>query len=90
MIIIGCSFLLCVPVALLYSESISPFVFSALAACLPGLLLFKFTPGSVRDKISTKEGYLNVAISWVLLALIGTLPYLFSESVSGFINAFFE
>ncbi len=90
MIISGGSFIACIPVALIYSEKTGPFLWPALIALVPGLILWFTMPAASRDKISLKEGYLNVALSWVVLSLLGTLPYLFSGSVRGFINALFE
>ncbi|MFO7619692.1 MAG: potassium transporter TrkG, partial [Bacteroidales bacterium] len=90
MIIISCAFLSCVPVALIYSESIFPFLWSSIIVLLPGLLMYFLVGASLSEKVSLREGYMNVAVSWLLLALLGTLPYLFSGTVTGFINALFE
>jgi trk system potassium uptake protein TrkH len=90
MIIIGIAFMACVPVALIYSESIFPFLWPSLIVLIPGLLMYFLVRASMSEKVSLREGYLNVAVSWLLLALLGTLPYLFSGTVTGFINALFE
>lgn len=90
MMIIGGAFLACIPVALIYSESIMPFLLPALIAFLPGLLIYLLMPVSIREKMGLKDGYLSVTVSWLLLALLGTMPYLFSGTISGFINALFE
>ena len=90
MMIIGGAFLACIPVALIYSESIMPFLLPALIAFLPGLMIYRFMPVSIREKMGLKDGYLSVTVSWLLLALLGTMPYLFSGTISGFINALFE
>lgn len=88
--ITGGAFLACIPVALIYSESIMPFLLPALIAFLPGLLIYLLMPVSIREKMGLKDGYLSVTVSWLLLALLGTMPYLFSGTISGFINALFE
>ena len=90
MIIIGIAFMACVPVALIYSESIFPFLWPSLIVLIPGLLMYFLVRASMSEKVSLREGYLNVAVSWLLLALLGTLPFLFSGTVPGFINALFE
>jgi trk system potassium uptake protein TrkH len=90
MIITGGAFIACVPVALIYSESLSPFLWPALISFVPGLALYLAMPNTQREKINIRDGYLNVTLSWILLALLGTMPYLFSSSVSGFTNALFE
>ncbi len=90
MIITGGAFIACVPVALIYSESPAPFLWPAVISFLPGLALYLTMPHTQRDKVSIRDGYLNVTLAWMLLALLGTMPYLFSRSVSGFTNALFE
>ncbi len=39
---------------------------------------------------TSREGFAVVALSWVVLILFGTLPYLFSGSVTGLIDPLFE
>ena len=45
------------------------------------------TPGT---QLTTREGFAAVALSWIAMAFIGTLPYLVTGSVSGMTDAFFE
>lgn len=42
------------------------------------------------DEIGKREGYLTVALGWVGMALVGTLPYLFSGEMLTLTDAFFE
>jgi trk system potassium uptake protein TrkH len=90
MMISGGGFIACIPVAIICSEKLSPFLWPGLISLVPGVLLYLTMPPTSREKINLKDGYLNVTLSWVLLGLLGTLPYLFSGSVTGFTNAFFE
>lgn len=39
---------------------------------------------------TSSEGFAAVALSWVVLILVGTLPYLFSGEFTGLINPLFE
>ncbi|MFZ5941551.1 MAG: potassium transporter TrkG, partial [Bacteroidota bacterium] len=90
-LIIFCAFLLCVVPALIYSESLLPFLFSALIALCGALLFHLFGKDKVNlEMIGKKEAYLAVTLSWVFLGLLGSLPYLFSRSIPSFINALFE
>ena len=41
-------------------------------------------------KLTKREVYLTVTLSWLMMALFGTLPYLFSGAIPSFTNAFFE
>lgn len=43
-----------------------------------------------RAKIQKREGYLIVAVGWVVMVLFGTLPYLISGVIPGFADALFE
>ena len=40
--------------------------------------------------LTKREVFLTVTLAWLMMALFGTLPYLFSGAVSSFTNAFFE
>ncbi len=40
--------------------------------------------------IRRREAYLTVSVSWAIICLLGSLPYLLSGSIPGFIDAFFE
>lgn len=41
-------------------------------------------------KIYAKEGFVSVALSWVIMSLIGALPFLISGEIPSFTDAFFE
>jgi len=43
-----------------------------------------------RKEIQKREGYIIVTFGWITMALVGTLPYLFTGAIPGFTNAFFE
>lgn len=40
--------------------------------------------------LTKREVFLTVSLSWLVMALFGTLPYLFSGAIPSFTNAFFE
>lgn len=54
-----------------------------------GSLLWLVKPGDDRN-LRKREGYLIVAIGWLTMVLFGTLPYLFTDVISHFPDAFFE
>lgn len=37
-----------------------------------------------------REGFITVALSWVVLSLMGALPFVFSGTIPGFVDALFE
>ena len=84
------SFLFCLPVVFIYHESPSPFILSATAT---GVLFFVFYIVSRKadyEKISNRDEFLAVTLSWVIFLLLGALPYIFSGTIPSFVNAFFE
>ncbi|APG60223.1 TrkH family potassium uptake protein [Christiangramia salexigens] len=52
--------------------------------------LFMFSTRGHSKEVKIREGYIIVTFGWIFMALSGTLPYLISESIPGFTNAFFE
>lgn len=43
-----------------------------------------------KKEMNKREGYIVVAFGWLVMALSGTLPYIFTETIPNFTNAFFE
>jgi len=84
------SFLFCLPVAFIYKEPISPFLWSAAVSIfLSGEFYFSSRNADTR-KFSNRDGYLAVTLAWIVFSLLGALPYLISGTIPSFINAFFE
>jgi trk system potassium uptake protein len=90
MLIETISYLSCLPVAYIYKESPSPFFWSAAVTALLSAAFYLASRNADTNKFSNRDGYLAVTISWVLLSVLGTLPYLFSRTIPSFVNAFFE
>ena len=90
LLISAASFLLCIPVALVYSEPVRPFLLAFATAVLPGALMFFPVLNHPHHKVTTREGYLSVTLGWIVLGLSGTLPYVFSHEMNGFVNMLFE
>jgi len=84
------SFLLCIPVALIYKEESSPFLLSSLITLFIYLVFSIASTKADTNKITMRDGYLAVTLSWITLTLFGSLPYLISGTISSFINAVFE
>lgn len=90
LLISAASFLLCVPVALIYSEPVRPFLLSFVTAIIPGFLLYRMTDSPFQQKVTTREGYLSVTLGWLVLGLSGTLPFVYSGEMNGYVNMIFE
>ena len=76
-------------VGIYYGESAaSAFLISAALACLAGIPFIIKKP---KDTVFfLKEGFISVALCWIVLSLFGSLPFLFSGEIPNFIDALFE
>ncbi len=89
MLILGALMLLPMLVAVIYSESVLPFLYTVLiilALALPAVLLSR--PRTKR--IYAKEGFVLVALSWTVMSALGALPFVFSGTIPNYIDALFE
>ena len=84
------SFLPCLPVALIYNESVSPFLWSLLITGSIYLPFWFISRKSDPKEASNRDTYLVVTLAWILFSLLGALPYLISGSIPRFTDAFFE
>ncbi|MGJ8659555.1 MAG: TrkH family potassium uptake protein [Cellulophaga fucicola] len=62
---------------------------AALVTLAAGAMAMLATRGHKKE-VKRKEGYLIVTFGWIVMSLSGVLPYLFTESIPSFTNAFFE
>ena len=86
---LGLAFLLPTAVAVLYREPVWPFLVSGLVTSASGALLERVTDG--KERVGAREGYLVVALIWLLVAVFGSLPYMLSEpQLANPVDAFFE
>ena len=75
-------------VALNYGESVAPFALTiAVCAVLAAACLIRKPKSRV---FYLREGFVITSLSWILMSLLGTLPFIFSGAIPNFIDAFFE
>lgn len=79
-----------VAVAWYFNESIWPLIISFLITGVTGGFAWLILGKRSKKGIGKREGYLIVALSWVVVSLFGALPYILSNSIPSFTNAFFE
>ncbi len=84
------SFLLCLPVAHIYNESPYPFLWSSLISIVTSVVFYIVSRNTSIEKITNREGFLSVSLSWILFSIFGGLPFILSGSVNSFVDAFFE
>ena len=76
-------------VSVLYGEQAA--IAIALSAALCAILGLLLKPRHLKDyTFFTKEGFVSVALSWILISIMGSLPFLFSGSITNPIDALFE
>ena len=77
-------------VSLYYNEAtVRPLMYSFGIIAAVALLLVTLCKGGERQ-ISRKDGYVVVTLCWVVFSLFGTLPYMLTNSIPNFTDAFFE
>ncbi len=74
--------------ALLYGEDAMPWVWTILIALALGGLSLLF--GQSRDDIRIREGFVSVALAWIVISLCGALPFVFSGAIPNYVDALFE
>ena len=77
-------------VSLMYQEwsTAGWIALSSLITTAIGFVLWKFfdRPG----ELSTREGFAAVALAWIAIGIIGSLPYLLTGSITNVTDAVFE
>ena len=77
-------------VSLLYGERCAvSFSLTILVALAVGFLLTFLCRGS-HGTSSIKDGFMIVALTWIMLSAIGALPFVFSREIPSYVDAFFE
>lgn len=84
--------LMCIPliVALIYGESHTyiAFIIPIVLQLVGGSLLVRLIPKN--SSMFAQEGFVCVALTWVLLSAVGALPFFLSGSIPNYMDAFFE
>jgi len=90
MFVEGVAMLLALIVSLIYNEQdLIGFVLSSGLNMLVGSLIIWFTRNASKD-IGKREGFIIVALVWIVFSLLGSLPYIFTGSIPSYTDAFFE
>jgi trk system potassium uptake protein TrkH len=90
LIIEGLFMFLGIPFSYYYCESkCHSLIVSGLITSVSGCILWFYTRNA-RKNIGRREGYLIVSLSWIVISLFGTLPYIISGAIPNLTDAFFE
>jgi len=77
-------------VSVIYKDGVTLQLFlSGITVILLGISAMIFTRNHKKE-MNKREGYIVVTFGWLIMALSGTLPYIFTDTISSFTNAFFE
>ncbi len=76
--------------SLLYKEwnIVNSFIISAILCFAAGALLSLKKPEN--KTMFAREGFIIVALSWILISIFGSFPFMFSGAIKNFSDAFFE
>ena len=88
LLILAALMLLPLIAALVYGESVLPFVVTILLTALCGGALLLIRPKT--REIYAREGFSCVGLSWLAMSLLGSLPFVISGDIPRFVDAFFE
>ena len=77
-------------VGILYHEWHDVLVYLIVSICctLFGLLLYQVKPKS--STFYAREGFVAVSLSWIIMSVIGAMPFYFSSDIPDFTDALFE
>ena len=75
--------------ALIYKESPIPFLAPAGISLILGFLL-TLNPHKKDRSLFAKDGFICVGFAWILVSLVGSLPFMFSPTGLSFADAFFN
>ena len=73
-----------------HEKILSRLLISIVATLGTGGLLYTISLSSRRAEPGTREGLIIVTFGWIFLAFFGSLPYMITQTIPGFFNAFFE
>jgi len=91
MTIIGLFMLTAIPFALYFKENtIYAIAISSLISLGIGQILTIVNRKNKIEEIGQREAFIIVTLTWFMIGLFGSLPYLFSASIPNFTDAYFE
>lgn len=81
----------CIPYSIYYgSVDLQPILLSAIITLVSGFLLRLIFHKANNRELGTRDAYIIVSFTWILISAYGTLPFMFSNVIPDFTDAFFE
>lgn len=75
-------------VGVLYGENVAAFLFAS--GILAAIYVLVGLNKPQNTTIYGKEGFVIIALAWILWSIFGALPYYLSEAIPSYVDAFFE
>lgn len=72
------------------SNDIPALLISGIGTSLVGFIIWSATRKNDYTQITKREGYLIVALGWIIISVFGSVPFIIQGTIPSFINAFFE
>ncbi|MEO0897379.1 MAG: potassium transporter TrkG [Bacteroidota bacterium] len=90
--LIGVAMLLALPFSFYYNDGTAlPILYSGLGTAIVGLMGWLVTRKAVQNReLKKKDGYVIVTLGWVVMSLLGAIPYVATGAIPSFTDAFFE
>ena len=88
LLIIAALMLLPLITGLWYRENVLNFVITIICTAVPGFIMTRVKPKT--QELFAREGFAIVGISWLLMSLLGALPFVISGDIPSYIDAVFE
>ena len=89
LVILGFFMVVPVFVQLIYAEFDGTFIYSSIVTIFIGIL-FLLSNLDQEKKLNLQQAFLLTALSWIGIAIFGSLPFIYSSLQMSFSDAFFE
>ena len=76
-------------VSLIHKEKVG-IIFFALGVCVFALGTFGSFFKPVSNVFYAREGFVTVSLSWILLSLVGAIPFVLTKEIPNYVDALFE
>lgn len=81
---------ICLGIAIYWQEDDVPAFVSSVTLIILSAIIFRYFGRNAGNRLSRKDAYLVVTLSWIVFSLFGSLPFMLSGYITNFTDAFFE
>ena len=90
--VVGAAMLLPAAVSAVYREwdVFRAFLLCALPVLAAGLIVMRMTPSQRSEDLRMRDGFFIVGVSWLVMSLVGAIPFMLTGAIPNFADAYFE